>query len=380
MKNLQFLSAITIVLFLFGYSCNTEKNVVYTKQYISEHKGRYEVYVPEVHELANILVAITKIGQLDSNMVDMTTPYYHKVLSKFLPFSNHPIVDTINKHIISSNDANSYWYYYALKMNACGYVFATDNSIRNNGPIKRMGFDNMQDPIRSNILLIEDFSNKTGFREFYKQNRPYYDSLISTYVQLNPIDKMQNWLVSKFGFSYDNYLVYFSPLVGGAHATQKYKNNNFVQTAMFVCRSPFFDEYSMNVNEMINSRVVFTEIDHNFVNPVSDRFRKRINKALSNRTTWVNEFAGSRTQAYETPYAVFNEYMTFAVFSLYCLDNFPENDVNVFIPKMERQMTEKRHFIKFKDFNQKLMSIYRADKTISIEILYDQMLKWSESQ
>ncbi len=366
--------------FILISSCNTERNVVFTKQYISEHKGKFEVSVPEVHELANILIAISKIGQLDSNMVDMTTPYYQKVRTKFLPFAGHAIMDTINTHIISSNDVYSYWYYYSMKMNACGYTFTPDNFIKNNGPIRRMGFNNLKDPILSNISLIEDFSMKSGFREFYKQNKPYYDSLISSYQQLNPIDKMQKWLVSKFGFSYDNYVVYFSPLVGGAHATQKYKDNNFEQTVMFVCRSLIFEEYNMNVNEMLNSRVVFTEIDHNFVNPISDTYRKRINRVFSNRIKWVNEFESSRTQAYKTPDAVFNEYMTFAVFSLYCMDNFSEADVAIFIPKMEKQMTERRNFIKFKDFNQKLMAIYKTDKTISIHSLYDQILKWCESQ
>lgn len=380
MKNLKLNLLLTYVVLIFLYSCRTEKNVSFSKQYISEHKGKFEVGVPEVHELANILVAISKVGQIDSNMVDMETPYYQRVRDKFLPFSNHPIIDTINAHIISSNDVNSYWYYYALKMNACGYVFSDDKSIKNNGPIKRMGFDNMKDPILSNTSLIEDFSNKSGFREFYKQNMSYYDSLINTYKLLNPIDKMQRWLVSKFGFGYDNYVVYFSPLVGGAHATQKYKNNNFEQTVMFVCRSPIFKDYNMSVNEMLNSRVVFTEIDHNFVNPVSERFRKRINKAFSNRKTWVDEFDGSGTQAYKTPDAVFNEYMTFAVFSLYCLDNFSEDDAVLFISKMEKQMTERRHFIKFKDFNQKLLSIYKANKTISVDQLYDEILKWSELQ
>jgi hypothetical protein len=379
MKVFKPLLCLSLSLCLFNYSCKTEKNVVFTKQYILDHKGQYEVAIPEVHELANILVALSNVGRIDSNMVDMTTAYYQKVLQTFRPFSSHPILDTINAHIISSNDANSYWYYYALKMNACGYAFIQDNSIYNTGPIKKMGFDNMKDPIRNNIALIEDFSNKSGFREFYAQNKSYYDSLLATYRQLNPIDKMQKWLVSKFGISYDNYVVYFSPLVGGAHATQKYKDNNFEQTAMFVCRSPVFNDYNMNVNEMINSRVVFTEIDHNFVNPISDRYRKKINKAFAKRAEWVNDFEGSKTQSYNTPYAIFNEYMTFAIFSLYCYDLFPESDVAVFIPKMEKQMAEKRHFIKFKEFNQKLISIYKENKNSSIYALYDQMLNWCET-
>lgn len=91
------------------------KNTNFSDDYIRKHKGIFEVAVPEVHELANILVAISKIGQKDSNMVDMTTAYHGKVLMHFLPFSGHPVVDTINRHIKAVMDDQSYEYYYALK-------------------------------------------------------------------------------------------------------------------------------------------------------------------------------------------------------------------------------------------------------------------------
>ncbi|MCK4358723.1 MAG: DUF4932 domain-containing protein [Candidatus Cloacimonetes bacterium] len=352
------------------------KNVHFSDQYIKAHQGKFEVEVPEVHELANIMVAISKVGQLDSNMVDMTTKYHKDVLRHFSPYKNHSIIDTINNYITKVYDNESYWYYYALKMNACGYLFDSNNNIIDDGIIHKMGFDYPDDPIKANKELIEDFAQKSGFRDFYKKYQPFYDELMKTYRELNPIDKMKKWLEDKFKIKYGNYRVTFSPLVGGAHSTQRFEDNGFEQTVMFVCRVEPLEKYNNNLNEMLGSRVVFTEIDHNFANPISDKFSSEINTAFANRNIWVNE--GNVTSAYNSPYSVFNEYMTWAIFSLYCIDNFPKYDYEQFIPKMEKQMERNRGFKRFSAFNQKLIEIYRTNPEIIIDELYKQIIEWSK--
>lgn len=209
MKKFQVKNLLLCVSLLFSLVSRGQKNVHFTDAYVREHQDKFEVYIPEIHELANILVAISRVGQVDSNMVDMSSNYYQEVLRTFMPFSNHPIIDTINHHIISHTDVNSYWYYYALKMNACGYIFDHKGGIVNMGYIRHMGFNNVKDPIEKHRDLIADFAFKSNFRVFYKSHQSYYDSLIMLYRQLNPIDKMQRWLESHFGFAYGNYTVLF---------------------------------------------------------------------------------------------------------------------------------------------------------------------------
>jgi len=51
-------------------------------------------------------------------------------------------------------------------------------------------------------------------------------------------------------------------------------------------------------------RRAFTEIDHNYVNPVSDNYIADIDEAMSNLGRWYK--GGS----YGSPYAAFKEYMT----------------------------------------------------------------------
>ncbi|WP_439879652.1 DUF4932 domain-containing protein [Pontibacter sp. MBLB2868] len=351
------------------------RNVNFTDTYIKQKSGITDVEIPEVHELANILTAISRVGQLDSNMVDMTTPYYKEVLTHFRPYQQHAIVDTINQHIVKALDTDSYWYYYALKMNAAAYTFNANGKIVNTGVIRKMGFDNEIDPIRIHAGLLEDFARKSGFRKFYEEHQPYYNSLILTYKALNPIDQMQQWLQRKFPISYGNYRVVFSPLVGGAHAARRFKDNGFEQTLMFISRAEFNKKYSSNLNKLLNSRVVFTEIDHNFVNPTSDKYLAQINDAFSNRSKWVKEMPG--TNAYSSPYMIFNEYMTFALFSLYALDTYPKQDVDEFMPRMHKQMANRRGFYRFPEFNQKLISVYSENKNIQIDAIFEEMLNWS---
>lgn len=354
------------------------KNVNFSDAYIRAHEGKFEVEIPEVQELANILVAISRIGQLDSNMVDMTTAYHKEVIAHFLPFAAHPVLDEINRNITAVMEQNSYWYYYALKMNACGYQFDDREAIVNKGIIRSMGFQNPPDPLIQLASLMSDFAGKSGFRAFYSAHKPYYDSLIHTYRGLNPIDKMQGWLEKKFGFGYGNYTVLFSPLVGGAHATTRFKDNNFEQTFMFVSRAEFDPAYNRNVNEMLASRVVFTEIDHNFVNPVSDKRLGEIEKAFAVRTKWVRASAG--TAIYDSPYKVFNEYMTWSLYSLYCLENFPEQDARQVIGSMEKQMTRSRDFIRFDRFNQHLIRVWRQNPAVGIDRLFDELLMWARRE
>lgn len=349
------------------------KNVNFSEKYIHEHQEKISIEIPEVYELANILVAVSNIGQQDRNLVDKSTPYYKEVLKHFLSYSNLPFIDTINHNIVGT-DTKSYWYYYSLIMNSCGYMFDNSGHIVNKGIIRKMGFNGNEDPFVKNAKLIEDFAFKSNFREFYNNHKSYYDSLIAVYNQLNPINKMRTWLEKKFKLEYGNYTVIFSPLVGGSHATNRFRDNGFEQTFMFVCKAENDPKYNSAINEMIASRVVFTEIDHNFVNPISEKKLDIINRAFSIRNKWTSDI--SDKSSYSNACSIFNEYMTWGLFSLYCLDSFSDNDARQFIPLMEIQMVSDRNFVRFKEFNQHLIKLYEGNHNISIYDLYDSILKW----
>lgn len=360
-------------------------NVNFSKKYIKENDGKTFVKIPEVSELVNIIMVLHKQAEKDNNMFDTNSEYYNEVKEYFKPYLNHPAIDTIQKYItdlkyqednkvyLFSNE--SYLYYYSLKMNACAYEFDKLNNIKNNKIISQFAkgwysFDAMKD-----LKVFEDFARKSNFRQFYKNHKAYYESLIKTYIQLNPISKMQNWLDEKFGFGYGSYVVYFSPLVSGAHAAQNLESNNFNQSFMFIAKAEFDKKYTPVMNELFESRVVFTEIDHNYVNPVSDNLLEKIEKSFSNREKWAK---GESTSMYNNSYKVFNEYMTFALYSLYINDNYSVKDMEEYLPQLEKQMEDSRGFINFKKFNRTLLEKYQQNPKINMIELYEFILIWAE--
>ena len=361
-----------------------EANARFSEDYIRQQRGKTTVEIPEVSELVNILLALHPDAEKDRNMFDTQTDYYKRVKAYFSPYLDHPALRVIKDYMRSpDSDPNrqififpmsSYKYYYALKMNACSYTFDEQGRIRHTGPIRQIGREWSDFDPMSDVAVFEDFARKSDFRKFYRENVPYYDSLLKTFHQLSPVDKMQKWLGQKFGFGYDSYKIFFSPLNRGAQATTQFRKGDFKQTYMFICKSPEYEEYSPALNELLAGWIVFTEIDHNYVNPVSDKNLAYIDRVFSNREVWAQ---GEVTQAYPDPYAVFNEYMTFGLYTLYAMDNYSEEDVMKFLPMFESMVQDVRGFVRFKDFNRALLARYRSNPDISMNALFQYMMYWA---
>lgn len=381
--NIKLNQKISVIILVNGDSLHTilsgvPKNVNFSDSYIKKNKGRFHVEIPEVQELAKIMVALSKGGSADSGITNMRTSYYQSVKYHFTPFRNHPVIDTISKYIKDETDS-SYWYYYDWKMNANAYAFTKDGKIVNNGPIRKMGFEVTTDPFIKYAHLVEDFAAKSGFRKFYAAHKPYYDSLLKDYIKYIPLQDMKQWLEFHFPVKSDYYLITFSPLTAGAHSTQTYEDKDFNQTVMYIAGISNNSRYNQAINAMLNSRVVFTEIDHNYVNPIADKYIDDINIAMKEKDKWGKGLEDN--SHYTTPINLFYEYMTWSVFSLYCLDKYHENDVSIFLERMEMQMEQRRGFNNFKAFNRELIRLYKLHgKSKKVHELYPEIIEWSKKQ
>lgn len=353
----------------------TPKNIHFSEDYIAKNEDAFVVDIPETYELMLILISLTEAAQKDDNMIEKRRDYYQKVSNHFGKFKDHQIMDTLNKYISKPYDRHSYSEYYSFSMNSAGFVFDKEEVIDDN-IITNMGFSNSENRIFKNLKLINDFSEKSGFREFYKSNYPYYQSLISDFKRLAPIDQMKTWLKEKFKLDYGSYKVIFSPLVGGAHSTQRFSDNGFTQSVMFINAPSNFNKLDPQRLSFSIQRIIFTEIDHNYVNPISDILSDDIQKSFGDRGTWVDSKFSKGY--YGHPYSYFNEYMTWAVYSLYLLDKYEENDIQSYLNSYEQFMTKNRGFIKFDQFNQKLIELYKKDKSINMRILFKKMLDWAQ--
>ncbi len=344
---------------------STIPNFEFTKPYILENKGKFSFEIPEVQELVNIIFAITSTGKNDSNLIEHNSSYYTEVINHFDKFRSEEIVIELDSLLQKG-------WYSVLKMDACGFYF--DNSqIKKDSIYTKMSWDgpNFIEPY---ISEIQDFAIKTDFRKFYKEHITYYENLKKLMNKQTPIDKQWKWIENQFDLRYDNYRITFSPLVNGSHSTNRFIQDDFKQTVMFIC-GPIEDDSMRNAfKEGLMTRVVFTEIDHNYVNPISDKYSPQIEIALNPVSEWATKDV---LQWYGNAYAVFNEYMTWAVFTAYGIDNYSSEDFEKINERVELQMSEWRGFTRFKEFNQFFIQLYQNKReNQTIEDLYPEVIDW----
>ena len=338
----------------------------YDAMYEKANKGKVQVEIPEVYELANIAIAITDFGLENPNAARKGGKYHERVQKHFLPYKEHPLLARIE-----FSRGNSFLRYFGFRENAARYCFDGD-SIVPNGLYPR-SWAWFPDLFKKNIALVEDFARASGFREFYKENRPYYEEQVQRYKETVPLRRIWQWLEKNFPQRYDTYKVIFSPLIWGSHSTQRCKSNGFKEVIAFVSGPDTSARSSGKVHEGLLSRVVFTEIDHNYVNPTSWSHWFRIGGAFHRTEQW------NRQSNYRNPVATFNEYMTWAVFLLYARDTYRDQDFEEIKRITVDNMVNRRKFVLFDEFINELLQLYQGrDEGQTMPDLYPGILAWAE--
>ncbi|HUT47112.1 MAG TPA: DUF4932 domain-containing protein [Sedimentisphaerales bacterium] len=335
----------------------------YSPDYIEKNQGKVLIEIPEVFELANITIAISDEGLNNPNRVNKRGAYYKRMLEHFIPFKDHPL--------IKKPDLN-YNYTYTFRDNSICYVFEGDRIVH--GGL----YSNMRRPdlFKKQLKLVEDFARDSNFRKFYRDNLPYYQEQIQIYRDKVPVRKMWTWLEERFPARRDCYKVVFSPLIGNSHETCSFQSNGFSETIMFLSGPGESKATSDKIEQGSLSRVVFTEIDHNYVNRITDDHAGRVNEVFAGLDEW------NRQDDYSTAEMTFNEYMTWAVFVLYAYDNYEKPDFEVIVKKSAIDtMVYSRKFVRFKEFAEALLKLYRNRAPgQSIPVLYPAILDWAEEE
>ncbi|MBO0949603.1 DUF4932 domain-containing protein [Fibrella forsythiae] len=352
----------------------------FTDEYVRQHTDKEEFEIPEVYELANILWVLSAHGEKNTTL-PKSGPYYEQVVAHFKPFINHPVFALINQ--IAGNYSN----YYDFRENSYAYHFEGNKLIWTGPHYYVMGNDNVtfNSLFRQLALKIEDFAKQSGYRAFYKSHQPYYQQLMNQQKKLMPVRTMWTWLEARFPQRFSCYRVVFSPLIGGSHSTQQYgrflDGKWYKEAIMFVNGpSDYLNQAGLTDQQRqgVASGIVFTEIDHNYVNPTTSRFRSRVDSIFSKRAVWTK--SGGDTESYGTPQSVFNEYMTHALFCLYVSDQYDPQTAAYVIDRREKLMVDRRNYIRFREFTQKLTELYAVRKPDQpIAALYPALLDWAKS-
>jgi hypothetical protein len=329
---------------------------------ISNSQKDHDIHIVtnETYELANIILALTEYGRTDPNEVQKNSDYYEEVMDYFSEYLSHPLLKKVNysrnkwkKYLSFRTDA------VAFQFNQNGELIRTFDFYANRGVT----------PFDNHLELINDFVAKTNYREFYKENASFYQSIRKRYRQFYKIEFIRNFLVREFGNIIEkDYRIYISPLVGrmNTHAwIGETIEADFVSTTEFLLSDKPLDEIERE-KQATEIHTIFTEMDHGFVNPLSKKHKTEVNQYF-NYQKW------KKGSGYKTNFASFNEYLTWAVYDLFLKEYFPD-----FYPELSvywHYQNGERGFFASAFFADKLKNLYQKGEN-KIKDLFIPLLKW----
>jgi hypothetical protein len=219
------------------------------------------------------------------------------------------------------------------------------------------------------IPLINDFLVKSDFRKFYKSHLDYYESIINQQKLLD-IDRMWHWLENEYPTRMDSYQVIISPLTGGWHNTISLIGTQYQECLMYISAASENDGGKTDTLTLsAYERVLFTEIDHNYVNPQTDLLKNELSKV-----DW-KKWYDNRNSGYSSAYATFNEYMTWALFLAYEKERYP-NQYMAISQRETNRLEKNRGFAHFREFTDELLKQKTNDPTLPYSSLQVKMIHW----
>lgn len=364
----------------------------FSTAHLNKIRGQVRYEVPEVYELANVLWVLSAAGQRANIRFAGSLPtesaYYRRVEEYFRPYRSHAVFKALDVP-----DSSYFQQYFDFRENSFAFRFAhafengakRTNTLLYGGSHYYVTGSSYADGSLFGRLkpLVEDFARVSHFRRFYAANKRYYERERKRLSQLLSVRDMWRYLEKEFpGERYNAYTIVFSPLIGSSHSTQQYWHLQnypayFRECVMFICGADRYDHDSTLTESQkkgLMSGIVFTEIDHNYVNPTSNKYAAQIDSLFAKRGKWVRENAGNT--GYGSPISVFNEYMTHALHCLYVQERFDAATAAFVIQNRIELNAEKRGFVRFREFTNALFDVRKHYPTRTMKELYPLVLDW----
>lgn len=349
--------------------------------YRSRHRGRTLVEVPEVYELVNVAIAMTPTGIASRDLVYHDSEYYRRVRSWFDSYRDQPVLAELDK-LLASNVGH----YPSLKMNGYAFEFDERGKLVPSKVYDRTGFHSERaNTLRPFLPGLQAFADATDFRRFYRENAAVYAEQIAFFREQANVGEMTRWLDRNFpsASGYDCYKLVFSPLVAYNQSATWFESRGFRELQAHI-NYPYPEDLKRTNAETLSpaaailyrGNIAFTELNHGYLNPETDKYAARIAKAVADWAYWVDE---SKGPSYYPGIASFNEYMNWGLVSLRFLDQAPPAERDGMIARVDRMMVERRGFRRFREFDTFLTELYRTRKAEeTVADLYPRIVEWFE--
>jgi hypothetical protein len=346
------------------------KKAVFNQSYIRAHKGKSVIEIPEVYELINVLFALTAEGQADKGLIDKDTEYYRQVMAYFKPVQQHPAVSRLDSLLKAGQ-------YHSLKMDSYAYVFK-GNQLEPGDIFNRVSWGDVN-TLTSSIPWLADFAIQANFRSFYKAHEPYYDQRKQEFNRTIALADMKQWLDRQFPkTSYDCLKIIASPLVASNQSANWFDDNGFRETQAHINLPDALKPTDNSVIQARRQEIVFTELNHAYENPAAETYSREVNQYFTDLSKWT---AGKASLSYQNAFLCFQEYMNWALVSLYHSDHFTGSELSSLRQGVEARMVEGRGFSKFRAFNQELLRLYQHRKPgETVSDLYPALFSWVSKQ
>lgn len=366
-----------ISLFISGLSATVSFGQVQKDSSVTVTDGIVIYETPMYYELMHIAMALTDTTieangyRLYNEVINTKSDYYKEVMQHFAPYKNHPLIQELNKALRKS--AGRYLSNLQLAYNSTSVSTAIVKK-KKFPLIHRMAYR----VFSVNRKPLTDFANVSGFASFYQKHQNVYQTTVNTVQQYADVNRQKIWLEKEFPRRYARYNIVVSPLMGGTHFMKRYKRNGNYESVMWV--SAFNYEQTNALTKALYTGVVMTEIDHGYVNPVSNHYKRTLKKIMGkeNRVNWTG---GGPSNSYKTGYKVFNEYMTHAAYLLYVGEHLTAGEWQGLEQSKILSMENKRKFIQFGRFYTTLKALYTSRKSNeTIADLYPAMIEWCKKE
>ena len=248
--------------------------------------------------------------------------------------------------------------YTMLKMKGAAFDFAKDGTIKRSDVYRNIGWgENVLTPLQSEM---SDFAKQSGFRILYDEHRPFYQAQINEIATDIDVQEMWNWLQTAFPNvqTYDTVRVLFSPLVGHNQSLAKFDDNGFreLQPHVNFPRLMKSRDRSDAADEAVRGLILFTELNHGFINPVTEELTDAIYAAMgADLMSYVR--SDSAATSYDGHTAVFTEMLNWALMSVYVQSKLDEAIASEVARNISDTMINGRGFMKFEPFQEALLEI-----------------------
>lgn len=350
----------------------------FDQAYRAAHRGQTVVEVPEVYELVNIAIAISPYGRSDRDMVYHDSAYYAEVQAAFADHADHPLIGRIDAMLRTDRSS-----YFPFKMNAYAFTFDPNGEIVRSPVYDRTGFaGSMDNDLLPYLADLNDFARTSGFREFYARHRALYDEQIRFFQTEADVAAIARWLSAQFPSvqPYDGVKIIFSPLVAYNQSLTTIEADGYRELQPHV-NFPYDADprLSPDGRAIQRSAILFTEMNHGFVNPVTEGYAAAVSAALADRAAWADDSRAAGN--YRSAEALFNEYMNWALVSLYYADRLSAADFDRANAAIVANQQQGRGMRRFAAFDAELLRLYRErPEGATIESLFPAIVDWFTAQ